>query len=64
MIKPYFFFPDIINHIVYLLQNEQQQSIKKLVFKLIGTLGAIDPYLVKQIQIFYNSAEGTDRSEA
>jgi Domain of unknown function (DUF3385) len=38
------------------VQNEQSSSIKRLVFKLIGTIGALDPYLVKQIQLYYNAS--------
>ena len=47
VIKPYFFFPEILAHIRNLVQMEQSASIKKLIFKLIGTLGSLDPYLVK-----------------
>lgn len=63
VVKPYFFFPEILTHIRNLIQIEQSVSIKKLVFKLIGTLGALDPYLVKQITLYYNSTDGLDDSD-
>lgn len=56
VIKPYFFYPEILQYIRNLVQNESSPSIKRLVFRLIGTIGALDPYLVKQIQIYYNSS--------
>lgn len=58
VIKPYFYYPEILQFVRTLVQNEQSTSIKRLVFKLIGTIGALDPYLVKQIQLYYNTAEG------
>lgn len=63
VIKPYFFFPEILPIIRNLVQIEQSVNIKKLVFKLIGTLGALDPYLVKQITLYYNSPDGIDGSD-
>jgi hypothetical protein len=56
VIKPYFFYPEILQYVRNLVQNEQSTSIKRLVFKLIGTIGALDPYLVKQIQLYYNAS--------
>lgn len=58
VIKPYFYYPEILQFVRNLVQNEQSSGIKRLVFKLIGTIGALDPYLVKQIQLYYNSADG------
>ena len=63
VIQPYFFFPEILSLIRTLVQHEQSSSIKKLVFKLIGTMGALDPYLVKQITLYYNSPDGIDGSD-
>lgn len=56
VIKPYFFYPEILQIGRTLVQNEQSTSIKRLVFRLIGTIGALDPYLVKQIQLYYNAS--------
>jgi len=46
VVKPYFFYPELLTIIRNLVQSEQIPEIKNLVFKLIGTLGAIDPYLI------------------
>jgi len=32
-----------------LVSDETNQEIRKHILRLIGTLGAVDPYLVKQI---------------
>ena len=46
VVKPYFFYPELLTIIRNLVQSEQIPEIKNLVFKLIGTLGAVDPYLI------------------
>ena len=46
VVKPYFFYPELLDIIRKLVQSEQVQNVRKLVFKLIGTLGAVDPYLM------------------
>ena len=46
VVKPYFFYPELLTIIRNLVQSEQLPEIKNLVFKLIGTLGAVDPYLI------------------
>ena len=56
VVKPYFYFPDLLTTITNLVQTEQNMKIRKLILKLIGTLGAVDPYLVKWIQ--RQNAEG------
>jgi hypothetical protein len=33
--------------ITYLVQTETNQDIRKLILRLIGSLGAVDPFLVK-----------------
>ena len=50
VVKPYFYFPEILSTISNLVQTEQNYEINQLIFQLIGTLGAVDPYLVKQIK--------------
>ena len=50
VVKPYFYFPELLTTITNLVQTEQNMKIRKLILKLIGTLGAVDPYIVKQIQ--------------
>jgi len=56
VVKPYFYFPDLLKTITLLVQTEQNMKIRKLILKLIGTLGAVDPFLVKRIQ--RQNAEG------
>lgn len=55
VVKPYFYFPEILSTISNLVQTEQHHEVHKLIFQLIGTLGAVDPYLVKQIKQASNS---------
>jgi FKBP12-rapamycin complex-associated protein len=47
VMKPYFHYPEIIELGQFLIQNELSLSTRKLVYKLIGTMGALDPYLIK-----------------
>ena len=39
-------------------------KIRKLILKLIGTLGAVDPYLVKRIQRHSSEADIGEPEEA
>ena len=50
VVKSYFYFPELLTTITNLVQTEQNSKIRKLILKLIGTVGAVDPYLVKQIK--------------
>lgn len=49
VVKPYFYYPELLTIITNLVQTEQNMKIRKLILKLIGTLGAVDPYLIKQV---------------
>ena len=40
-----------------LIQNEPNFSIRKLVYKLLGTAGALDPYLIGKILVFISVEE-------
>ena len=37
------------------MQSEKVSSVRKLVFKLIGTLGAVDPNLINQIILYHKN---------
>ena len=47
VIKPYFHYPEIITIVRQMIQNETNPSIRRRILKLIGSLGALDTYLVK-----------------
>jgi serine/threonine-protein kinase mTOR len=57
VVKPYFHYPEIIQLIQSLIQNETNFTIRKLVYRLIGTLGALDPYLIGKILVFISVEE-------
>lgn len=38
-------------------------DIKNLVFKLIGTLGAVDPYLINQIKFYHKQKNNNEDDE-
>jgi FKBP12-rapamycin complex-associated protein len=63
VVKPYFFYPELLDIIRKLVQSEQVQNVRKLVFKLIGTLGAVDPYLMSQIQAYHKQKNENEESE-
>jgi FKBP12-rapamycin complex-associated protein len=57
VVKPFFHYPELIQLITTLIQNETNFSIRKLVYKLFGTLGALDPYLISKILVFISVEE-------
>jgi FKBP12-rapamycin complex-associated protein len=59
VVKPYFYFPALNEIIQYLVQKETTSEIRKHIFRLIGTLGAVDPYLIQQITRI-NETDGED----
>ena len=63
VVKPYFFYPELLTIIRNLVQSEQVRSVRKLVFKLIGTLGAVDPYLMNQINEYHKQKNNNEDSE-
>ena len=63
VVKPYFFYPELLTIVRNLVQSEQVSSVRKLVFKLIGTLGAVDPYLINQIILYHKNKNNNEESE-
>jgi serine/threonine-protein kinase mTOR len=63
VVKPYFYFPVLIEVIQNLVQTESNSDIRKHILRLIGTLGAVDPYLVKQITRTSEHADVNDVTE-
>lgn len=63
VVKPYFFYPELLSIIRLLVQSEPNPAIKELVFKLIGTLGAVDPYLINQIKFYHKQKNANEDDE-
>ena len=63
VVKPYFFYPELLGIIRNLVQSEQVSSVRKLVFELIGTLGAVDPYLINQIRAYHKQKNNNEDNE-
>ena len=63
VVKPYFYFPVLFEVIQNLVSTESNQDIRKHILRLIGTLGAVDPYLVKQIARSNEQADVNDVTE-
>jgi hypothetical protein len=63
VVKPYFFYPELLPIIRLLVQSEPNPAIKELVFKLIGTLGAVDPYLINQIKFYHKMKNANEDDE-
>ena len=49
VIKPYTDFPQLLDILINLIKTEQQGSLRKETIKLMGILGALDPYRHQQI---------------
>jgi len=45
VVKPYFFYPELLQIIRNLVKSEKDAAVRKLVLRLIGVIGAVDPYL-------------------
>ncbi|SSD60463.1 probable Serine/threonine-protein kinase TOR2 [Saccharomycodes ludwigii] len=55
VIQPYLDYPQLLGILLNLLKTESSQNIKRETVKLIGVLGALDPY--KQRELERNSSE-------
>lgn len=44
VIKPYMDFPQLLDLLVNIIKTEQQGALRKETIKLMGMLGALDPY--------------------
>ncbi|KAL6718509.1 phosphatidylinositol kinase-related protein kinase tor1 [Lecanora helva] len=62
VIKPYTDYPQLLDILINIIKTEQQGSLRKETIKLIGTLGALDPY--KHQQILDTSPEIRLKNEA
>lgn len=61
--KPFFIYPEILSIISVLISNETNPKSRWLVFKLIGTIGALDPYLIKKIMNKYFGGVSEDEED-
>jgi FKBP12-rapamycin complex-associated protein len=62
VIKPYLDYPHLLEVLVNIIKNEQQDSLRKETIKLMGILGAMDPYkhqvcasIVPKVTFFANA---------
>ena len=59
-IYPYIHYPYLFKCICNLILQETSQSIRKCVLRLLGTIGALDPYKFKQIMLYASISEAQD----
>ena len=50
MIEPYFKYPNLLEILFSFLKTEQTAGIRREVIRVLGLLGALDPYKRKQHQ--------------
>ena len=62
VIKPYTDYPQLLDILINIIKTEQQGSLRKETIKLMGILGALDPY--KHQQILDTSPEARLKNEA
>lgn len=60
VIAPYLDHPNLLPLLIKSLKNEQQRSIRHAIIKVMGTLGALDPYRYKVTQLAVTPTEGQD----
>ena len=63
VIDPYIEYPDLLDILINTLKNENSQMIKRETVKLIGTLGALDPYKQRDLEKI-NTAEQDNEQNA
>ncbi|KAK3827302.1 MAG: armadillo-type protein [Linnemannia gamsii] len=66
VIDPYLKYPILLDILMSILKTEQSVKIRQETMKLVGILGALDPYRHKQMAIEYqrpNQADRTDNSD-
>ena len=51
VILPYYKYPNLLDTLLYLLKNETNVDIRMGLLKLMGSLGALDAYYYKKIQL-------------
>lgn len=44
VIKPYIDYPNLLNVLIHLVKTEQQDSLRESTIRLMGIIGALDPY--------------------
>eukprot|EP01022_Parablepharisma_sp_SALTPOND_P010231 TRINITY_DN1420_c0_g2_i1.p1 TRINITY_DN1420_c0_g2~~TRINITY_DN1420_c0_g2_i1.p1 ORF type:complete len:2697 (-),score=257.94 TRINITY_DN1420_c0_g2_i1:82-8172(-) len=59
-IYPYVHYPHLITILRQLLLQETSLSLRNAVLRLMGSLGALDPYKMKQIQLYASMSEASD----
>jgi len=60
VIEPYIKYPNLLNAIITILKTEQTPSIRRETVKLLGIMGALDPYRLKQINLRKSDEQMSD----
>ena len=53
VISPYLKYPNLLNILINILKSEQSSTLRRETVKVIGILGALDPYRHKVIYHFF-----------
>ena len=59
-IYPYIHYPYLFKHISDLVIQETSPSLRKSILRLLGSIGALDPYKFKQIMLYTSMSESRD----
>ncbi|KAG0305001.1 phosphatidylinositol kinase- protein kinase tor1 [Dissophora globulifera] len=63
VIDPYLKYPVLLDILMSIVKTEQSVRIRRETMKLIGVLGALDPYRHKQLVMKFGDQNPTDKSE-
>lgn len=63
VIEPYTDYPELLGILVNILRSENSQNIKRATVKLMGTLGALDPYKQKEIEVASNTVSSAEQNK-
>lgn len=62
VIDPYIEYPQLIDILINILKNENSQMIKRETVRLIGTLGALDPYKQRDLEKVTNLKQDIEQN--
>lgn len=62
VIKPYIDYPQLLTILINVLKTDSSQSIKRETVRLIGVLGALDPYKQRELERLSSSKERVEQN--
>lgn len=62
VIQPLLDYPELLNVLVNILKSDSSQNIKRETVRLLGTLGALDPYKYKEVEEKFDKNNSSEQN--